>query len=66
MVNAKSGALEMRDRFLAQDPDYYVKLGQKGGKVKKTKPGGFAVLSPEQRREVSAKGGRASRRRKRV
>ena len=43
----------------AKDPDFYKKIGSMGGKKGHT--GGFASLTPEQHREISAKGGKARR-----
>jgi len=45
---------------------FYKEIGSRGGKAPKTKPGGFATMSPERLREVSAKGGSRSTRKKTV
>lgn len=59
IIGATGGKL-VKLKNLAKDPDYYRNLGKRGGAVKGTK-GGFASLTPEQLREVSAKGGRAKK-----
>lgn len=60
MPNTKIGGAKAAQKLLAKDPLYYVKLGAKGGKAPKTRPGGFATMSPERLKEVSAKGGSIS------
>lgn len=66
MSGTKAGALKGRDMCLARDPDYYVKLGQVGGKL--SKGGGFAAgdAGRERARVYGRIGGRISRRRKRA
>ena len=47
----KENGKQARDKLLARDPNYYKKLGAKGGKASKT--GGFAA-----NRELASKAGR--------
>lgn len=68
MAGNVSGGIKARDKNLARDPDWYKKIGSKGGKVGKT--GGFASsivgqdgLTGYQRASTAgALGGRVSRR----
>lgn len=73
MAGTKAGGLKARDRNLARDPDFYAKIGRKGGKNGHT--GGFnseavgndGLTGRERARVAGAKGGRISRRtRKRI
>ena len=59
MAGTKAGALKSRATILAKDPDFYKRIGQKGGQNGHT--GGFAS-DPELARRAGAKGGRISRR----
>lgn len=63
MAGTREGGLRARDRNLANDPDFYRKIGAIGGKKGTT--GGFYV-----NRELAAiagrKGGRTSRRGKAI
>lgn len=61
MAGTKAGGLKAAKKNLARDPQFYAKIGAKGGKNGKT--GGFAA-NPELARIAGAKGGRISRRRK--
>lgn len=61
MAGTKAGGQKARDKNLAKDPNFYAKIGAKGGKNGKT--GGFAA-NPELARIAGAKGGRISRRKK--
>lgn len=54
------------ERLKAEDPDYFRKMGQKGGSTPKTKPSGFAAMTREQRIEAGRKGGAAGGRGKAV
>lgn len=63
MAGTKAGGQKARDKNLAKDPNFYAKIGAKGGKNGKT--GGFAA-NPELARIAGAKGGRISRRKKPV
>lgn len=53
-------------RKLAEDPDYFKKLGKKGGKA--TVPtkgfGMMSLINPEKHRQASIKGGAASNKKK--
>ena len=55
------GGKKAAAKNLAQDPDFYKKIGAKGGRNGTT--GGFAA-NPELARIAGQKGGRISRRRK--
>jgi general stress protein YciG len=61
MAGTKAGGLKAAAANKAKDPDFYAKIGAKGGKNGKT--GGFAA-NPNLARIAGAKGGRISRRRK--
>lgn len=63
MAGTRKGGLKAAAKNLARDPDFYAKIGSKGGKNGKT--GGFAA-NPELARIAGAKGGRKSRRRKKA
>ena len=59
MAGTKAGAIKSRATILARDPDFYKRIGQKGGQNGHT--GGFAS-DPELARRAGAIGGRISRR----
>jgi len=61
MAGTKAGGLKAKAKNLAKDPDFYAKIGSKGGQKGRT--GGFAA-NPELARIAGAKGRRVSRRRK--
>jgi len=61
MAGTKEGGRKAAMKNLAKDPNFYAKIGAKGGKNGTT--GGFAA-NPELARIAGAKGGRISRRRK--
>jgi general stress protein YciG len=61
MAGTKAGGKLAAAKNLARDPNFYAKIGAKGGKNGRT--GGFAA-NPELARIAGAKGGRISRRRK--
>ena len=61
MAGTKAGGLKAAMKNKAKDPDFYAKIGRKGGQNGRT--GGFAA-NPELARIAGAKGGRISRRRK--
>ena len=61
MAGTKAGGLKAAAKNKAKDPDFYAKIGRKGGQNGRT--GGFAA-NPELARIAGAKGGRISRRRK--
>lgn len=61
MAGTKEGGRKAAMKNLQRDPDFYAKIGRKGGKNGTT--GGFAA-NPELARIAGAKGGRISRRRK--
>jgi len=60
MSGTVAGGKKAAEANLANDPDFYRKIGSKGGKLGHT--GGFAA-NPELARIAGAKGGRKSRRR---
>ena len=41
MGGTQEGNRKIRDKLLAQDPEYFSKLGSKGGKAYHSKPQGF-------------------------
>lgn len=59
MAGTKTGGLKAAQKNLQKDPDFYAKIGAKGGRNGHT--GGFAA-NPELARIAGAKGGRISRR----
>lgn len=61
MSGTKSGGQKAAAKNLARDPDFYAKIGAKGGRNGNT--GGFAA-NPQLARIAGQKGGRISRRRK--
>ena len=63
MAGTKEGGQKAAAKNIANDPDFYRKIGAKGGKKGKT--GGF-FANRELARIAGAKGGRISRRTKKV
>ena len=61
MAGTKAGGQKAAAKNLLKDPDFYAKIGAKGGKNGRT--GGFAA-NPALARIAGAKGGRISRRKK--
>ena len=61
MAGTKAGGQKAAQKNLQKDPDFYAKIGRKGGQNGRT--GGFAA-NPDLARIAGAKGGRISRRRK--
>ena len=68
MAGTKAGALKSRATILAKDPEFYKRIGQKGGQNGRT--GGFActevgndgLTGAERAKIAGAKGGKISRR----
>lgn len=63
MAGTPLGGKKAAAKNLAKDPNFYAKIGRKGGQNGKT--GGFAA-NPELARIAGAKGGRISRRGKKA
>lgn len=61
MAGTLKGGKKTAAKLKARDPNYYVKIGAKGGAASNT--GGFAA-NPELARIAGAKGGKISRRKK--
>lgn len=59
MSGTRAGGMKAAQKNLAKDPDFYKKIGAKGGKA--SKHGGFAA-DPVLARQAGQKGGRISRR----
>lgn len=59
MNTLRGGELVKKTMLEKYGEDYYSKIGKKGGATKTVTPKGFAALSPEKRREISVKGGKA-------
>ena len=59
MAGTKAGGIKAAKKNLARDPQFYAKIGAKGGK--KSRGGGFAA-NPELARIAGARGGKISRR----
>ena len=57
----KIGGLKAKAKLLAKDPDYFKKLGQKGGKATSGYAFGHGKVSPS---EAGKRGGAAPRRKK--
>ena len=64
MGGTLEGGRKAAAKNLASDPDFYKKIGRKGGQNGTT--GGFAAMDKELLRLVSSRGGTTSRRGKRV
>lgn len=60
MAGTRIGGLRAAKQNKAKDPDFYAKIGRKGGRNGHT--GGFAA-NPQLARIAGAKGGKISRRR---
>lgn len=60
MAGTAAGGKKAAEKNLARDPNFYAKIGAKGGTMGHT--GGFAA-NPDLARVAGAKGGRISRRR---
>ncbi len=63
MAGTKAGGLKAAAKNLQKDPNFYAKIGRKGGQNGKTD--GFAA-TPALARIAGAKGGRISRRTKKA
>lgn len=63
MAGTKAGGKLAAQKNLARDPNFYAKIGARGGKNGHT--GGFAA-NPDLARIAGAKGGRISRRHKKI
>ena len=63
MAGTKAGGVKAAQKNLQKDPNFYAKIGQKGGRNGRT--GGFAA-NPALARIAGAKGGRISRRGKKA
>ena len=63
MAGTKAGGLKAAARNKAKDPDFYAKIGRKGGQNGHT---GVFAANPALARIAGAKGGRISRRTKKV
>lgn len=59
MAGTRTGGLKAAQKNLKRDPEFYAKIGAKGGRNSNT--GGFAA-NPQLARIAGAKGGRISRR----
>lgn len=59
MAGNRTGGIKARDKNIARDPDFYRKIGHKGGINGHT--GGFAA-NPELAKIAGAKGGKKSKR----
>lgn len=62
MAGTKEGGKKVAAIMKARDPDYYIKLGHRGGSAPWTLPKGFAAMTKEKRMEAGSKGGRISKR----
>ena len=61
MVGSREGGLKAKQKILANDKDFYRKIGRLGGSAETSEPKGFAC-NPELARIAGAKGGRISKR----
>lgn len=64
MSGSRAGGKKTAIKITKKDPDFYKKIGSIGGKNGHT--GGWAHMSTERHRALSAKGGRISRRTKKA
>ena len=62
MAGTLEGGRRTRAKLLAKDPDYYKKLGAKGGSAPTKYPKGFAAMPREKVSAAGKKGGAISRR----
>lgn len=63
MAGTKAGGLAAAKRNKEKyGPDFYKNIGKMGGSAEKTRPSGFAAMSPEKRSAAGRKGGSTSRR----
>ena len=60
MAGTKQGGVKNKAKLLALDPDYFRKLGSRGGKVGGSK--GFALMDKDRLRQLGHIGGSKSRR----
>jgi general stress protein YciG len=60
----KSGGLKTKQTNIKNNPDFYIQIGQKGGRAEYKGKKGFAAATKEQLSEWGRKGGLASRRAK--
>ena len=65
MAGTKEGGMKAAAKNLLNDPDFYKKIGKKGGSAFTHYPKGFAS-NPELARIAGKKGGTISRRKKAV
>lgn len=64
MAGNTIGGIKARDKNLAKNPNFYKEIGSRGGSVTFASHGvikGFATMSPEKLKEVSAKGGKGKK-----
>lgn len=61
MGGTKEGGQQAAKKMLARDPDWYKKIGSRGGKVER-EGRGFAGMSKEKLAEIGKKGGTISSR----
>ena len=62
MAGTRIGGLKAKKANLANDPDFYAKIGSKGGSSISKYPKGFAAMSAEKVSAAGRKGGRISKR----
>lgn len=60
MAGTREGAAKAKEKNLANDPNFYQRIGKIGGS-RSTPTGGFASLSKEEHLKISAKGGRGKK-----
>lgn len=63
MAGTKAGGIKAAQKNMAREPGFYARIGRKGGQNGRT--GGFAA-NPELARIAGQKGGRISRRTKKL
>lgn len=64
MAGTTNGGKTAAQTILAKDPDFFKRIGAKGGRNGHVK--GFAIMDKSAHQEASAKGGRISRKPKKV
>lgn len=58
-MNTPDGRQKAKETNLKKDPDYYKNLGSMNKGKAKSKPTGFQLISEEEHRALSSKGGKS-------
>lgn len=57
MAGTKTGGAKAHQTKINKDPDFYRKIGKQSWKNERNRVVGFALLEPEERKALGAKGG---------